>query len=597
MDKLLKVARASGSLNLSNRSLDDVPPQVYNLLDAASTDEKWWEVVELQKLLLAHNNIKVLANELGNLQSLTVLNVSHNQIASLPSSIGRLTLLKSLDVSGNTLSSLPAEIGAASALVRLNCSHNKLSSLPSSLGCCVELAELKAANNCLQALPIELQHCTRMLVLDVENNKLKEIPHGLLSSLVNLTEINAAKCMISELPESIGCLSHLIRLDLHQNAISSLPSAIEGCIILAELSLGGNRLSSVPVELKALTALGTLDLQTNQISEIPVEVCSLRLSVLDLSNNNLAGLPAELGTMTTLRKLLLSGNPLRTLRSSLVMGPTPALLKHLRGRLPTNEDAKLTPASSGNVFGGGRDDQVSFAARQASASKNFVLCKMDLESIPAVVFEKESVLSLDLSHNKIQKLPMELSACSSLEVLLLEGNRIDEWPVSVFPGLPNLHRLVVAGNPIKEIPSNGFTCLNQLKSLDLSNIPARLPVPPALSGMPGLQELHLRRLRLRDFPSEVLELSQLRILDLSQNSLTVVPKEISALVFLEELDLSDNSIMSLPAELGLLESNLHVLKLDGNPLRSVRRTILDRGTKADLEVLPCKVPLVEIVII
>ncbi|MCO5581141.1 hypothetical protein L7F22_035018 [Adiantum nelumboides] len=143
MDKLLKVARASGSLNLSNRSLDDVPPQVYKLLDAAGTDEKWWEVVELQKLLLAHNNITVLANELGNLQSLTVLNVSHNQLTSLPSSIGRLTLLKSLDVSGNRLSSLPPEIGAATALVRLNCSHNNLSGLPSSLGCCVELAELK----------------------------------------------------------------------------------------------------------------------------------------------------------------------------------------------------------------------------------------------------------------------------------------------------------------------------------------------------------------------------------------------------------------------------------------------------------------------
>ena len=63
--------------------------------------------------------------------------------------------------------------------------------------------------------------------------------------------------------------------------------------------------------------------------------------------------------MTTLRKLLLAGNPLRTLRrfdllswlfgcfycfptdylslSSLVNGPTPALLKYLRSRLPVDE--------------------------------------------------------------------------------------------------------------------------------------------------------------------------------------------------------------------------------------------------------------------
>ncbi|MCO5564399.1 hypothetical protein L7F22_018060 [Adiantum nelumboides] len=141
-----------------------------------------------------------------------------------------------------------------------------------------------------------------------------------------------------------------------------------------------------------------------------------------------------------------------------------------------------------------------------------------------------------------------------------------------------------------KIPPNGFACLSQLKSLDLSNIPARLPDPPTLSGMPGLQELHLRRMRLQEFPKEVYDLPQLRLLNISQNSITAVPKEISALKLLEELDLSDNSIMSLPAELGLLESSLHVLKLDGNPLRSIRRPILDRGTKAVLEYLKFKLP-------
>lgn len=46
------------------------------------------QAVELQKLILAHNNIESLSEELRNLSSLTVLNVSHNKLSELPAAIG-----------------------------------------------------------------------------------------------------------------------------------------------------------------------------------------------------------------------------------------------------------------------------------------------------------------------------------------------------------------------------------------------------------------------------------------------------------------------------------------------------------------------------
>lgn len=100
-----------------------------------------------------------------------------------------------------------------------------------------------------------------------------------------------------------------------------------------------------------------------------------------------------------------------------------------------------------------------------------------------------------------------------------------------------------------------------------------------------LQELYLRRMRVSVFPSDIINLKQLRILDLSQNSLQSIPQGIENLTSLAELDLSDNNISSLPPELGLLEPSLQVLKLEGNPLRSIRRAILDRGTKGVLKYL------------
>ncbi|XP_072054768.1 uncharacterized protein [Arachis hypogaea] len=54
-----------------------------------------------------------------------------------------------------------------------------------------------------------------------------------------LTEFNASKNLLNGIPDSIGGLSRLIRLDLHQNRISSIPSSIMGCHSLAEIYLGG----------------------------------------------------------------------------------------------------------------------------------------------------------------------------------------------------------------------------------------------------------------------------------------------------------------------------------------------------------------------
>lgn len=92
-------------------------------------------------------------------------------------------------------------------------------------------------------------------------------------------------------------------------------------------------------------------------------------------------------------------------------------------------------------------------------------------------------------------------------------------------------------------------------------------------------------MQISEVPSDLLSLQKLRILDLSQNSLQSIPKGFKNVASLAELDLSDNNITTLPPELGLLEDSLQVLRLDGNPLRSVRRTILDRGTKAVLNYL------------
>ncbi|XP_020113256.1 plant intracellular Ras-group-related LRR protein 6 isoform X2 [Ananas comosus] len=496
----------------------------------------------------------------------------------------RLPLLKSLDVSYNQITSIPDEIGSAASLVKLDLSSNLLKELPNSLGRCLDLSELKASDNCLAGLPNELGNCTKLMKLDVEGNKLTMLTDKIFMPWTMLTELNAARNLLTSIPESIGVLSKLIRLDLHQNKISSIPSAIKGCSSLAEFYMGTNSLSTIPPEIGALSHLGTLDLHSNQLKEIPVEMCKLQLSVLDLSNNSLSGLPPELGTMTTLRKLLLSGNPLRTLRSSLVSGPTPTLLKYLRSRLSSDEEA------SGSTGTPAKDVEIAMATRLSLSSKELKLTGLGLTSVPSAAWETGEVVKLDLSKNSIEELPNELSTCSMLQVLVLSNNKIKEWPGTVLSSLSNFQCLKLDNNPLAEIPSTGLEVLSKLEILDLSCNTASLPDPSVISKLPQLQELYLRRMQLGQFPTGLLCLRGLRILDLSQNCLVTIPEEIKDLTSLTELDLSDNNIAALPPELGLLEPNLQVLKLDGNPLRSIRRTILDKGTKAILTYLKDKLP-------
>ncbi|KAG4978218.1 hypothetical protein JHK82_037493 [Glycine max] len=600
MDRILKAARASGSLNLSNRSLTEIPDEVYRNLEGLGGDNKWWEAAELQKLILAHNSIASLKEDLRNLPFLSVLNLSHNSLSQLPAAIGELPQLKMLDVSFNSIVKIPEEIGSAVSLVKLDCSNNRLTELPSSLGRCLELSDLKGSNNLITNLPEDLANCSKLSKLDMEGNRLTVMSENLISSWTMLTEFNSSKNLLNGIPTSIGGLSRLIRLDLHQNRISAIPSSIIGCHSLTELYLGSNsnlsrcknnNISTLPVEIGALSRLGTLDLHSNQLKDYPVEACKLSLLVLDLSNNSLSGLPPEMGKMTTLRKLLLSGNPMRTLRSSLVSGPTPALLKFLRSRLSEDEDSEAVTTTK---------EVITMATRLSISSKELSMEELGLSAVPSEVWESGEVIKLNLSRNSIQELPVELSSCVSLQVkpyllvlfptLILSKNQIKDWPGSILKSLSSLSCLKLDNNPLRQIPSDGFEMVPKLQILDLSGNAASLLDGPAFSSLPYLQELYLRRMRLSEVPSDIVGLHQLRILDLSQNSLQSIPVGLKALTSLQELDLSNNNIAVLPPELGLLEPSLQALRLDGNPLRSIRRTVLDKGTKAVLQYLKDKLP-------
>ena len=65
-----------------------------------------------------------------------------NCLSSIPEAIGELSTLTRLDLSHNQLVGLPAEIGLLTKLTKLDLNANRLASLPAELGQLVHLKEL-----------------------------------------------------------------------------------------------------------------------------------------------------------------------------------------------------------------------------------------------------------------------------------------------------------------------------------------------------------------------------------------------------------------------------------------------------------------------
>jgi len=127
-------------------------------------------------------------------------------------------------------------------------------------------------------------------------------------------------------------LNALSYLSLNGNAITEISPIFRYLPALKFLLLHQNRLKDVK-ELcyKEFAKLETLDLGTNKITEIPIAFVHFmrNLNALTLINNDLEKLPPLLGNHKKIRSLTLEGNPLKTIRRTVILKGTDAIMGSL----------------------------------------------------------------------------------------------------------------------------------------------------------------------------------------------------------------------------------------------------------------------------
>ncbi|CDY48747.1 BnaA02g30080D [Brassica napus] len=623
--------------------------------DGITCHAKSGEVVELDLSSSCFHGKLSSKSSLFKLQRLRVLNLAYNDLVSseIPSQLGTLKELTLLNLS-NTLSSgpIPTELLHLTKLVSLDLSSNSLSAQKSFLNNLSQnLTNLEELNLGLVDISSEIPpnisklSSLKSLSLD-ECNLFGKLPSSNLpvsiNNLKHLTTLKLGFCNLhGQISSSLGNLTNLSTLDLSSNFFNGhIPSSFGNLLHLTSLVLSSNRLSGqIPpsfANLNQLTTLSLLSLVNNHFTgTLPPNISALcNLETFEASENIFTGtLPSTLFNTPSLTYIDLKDNQLNAI---LEFGniSSPSKLErlslgnnHFKGSLPISISSLLIVLDlSSNAFQGPLFDPPVSTEALVVSNNNFTgkipesICEqrylqtLDLSnnsftgSIPQCL--KNLNISIDVSQNRlVGKLPRSLKSCTSLEVLNVRSNGIDDTFPFWLNTLPELKVIVLRNNNFKgplhrhhpfgfpklqiidvsnngfngTLPSDYFSDWNMTRREDRSGVIYiryndyyHDSMVLMSKGVEMKLERILKLLTAIDLsgnelsgkiPESIGLLKDLIVLNLSSNGFTGdIPSSFGNQSQLESLDLSNNKLSgSIPPSLGDL-SSLSYIKVSNNQL-------------------------------
>ena len=204
------------------------------------------------------------------------------------------------------------------------------------------------------------------------------------------TELDLRSMKLTEVPESIGQLKQLLKLDLGRDRSKDESE--------------NNHLTTLPDFLGQLRRLQLLNLSENEVTVLPESICNLtNLKVLNLTRNRLKVLPNNINKLKSLGILALGGNDLLKLPESLTK------LKKIRQLWIWGLKFRSFPEWLSQLKS---LDMLDIGSNQ-------------LTSVPDFVFQLENLTELDLTHNSLVDLPASLLQLNRLSAIYLDGNPLN----------------------------------------------------------------------------------------------------------------------------------------------------------------------------
>jgi Leucine-rich repeat (LRR) protein len=242
-----------------------------------------------------------------------------------------------------------------------------------------------------------------------------------ISHLKDLKLLRIMESKIEELPDEIGELTSLDKLDFSFNPLCKIPAAIGKLKQLKILRLSGNGsyLTNLPDEIGQMEGLEELLVGQNALKNIPATIGNLKnLRVLFINSNELTTLPDEIGNLENLEVLDIGCNNIQKIPSNLQH------LTNLKELTLNNQSTTIT----------------SFDFLKGLTS----LEKLNMDAFVLEVSQLTNLKELEIRDDAIIDIPSEISQLKNLETLKINSKGLENLSADVIKELPNL-KLIEAG--------------------------------------------------------------------------------------------------------------------------------------------------------
>jgi len=256
------------------------------------------------------------------------------------------------------------------------------------------------------------------------------------------------------LPDDIGRLSLLERLEIPDRAVGPIPASFGNLTQLRLLDLSNGELTGpLPVGFANFSNLEKIRLQNNRLSgTLPGDIGNLnRLTIFNISGNQFTGaIPASLGNCTNLVDLLLNDNQFG--------GALPAGIEHMTALEQLNVKNNLFNAMPQNL---GKLKHLRLLDISTNQFTTLPQSIRELESLTELYAQKNRIVQpsklfavsnklkhINLSNNLLTEFPEELCYAPRVLSIALSANRIERFPATLRMLSPTLHSLALDSNLI-----------------------------------------------------------------------------------------------------------------------------------------------------
>jgi Leucine-rich repeat (LRR) protein len=256
----------------------------------------------LHTFTCSFNNLTHLPANI-NWPNLHTFTCSHNKLTQLPA-IMLVPNLQIFNCSFNKLTQLPANINLPN-LQNFDCSNNKLTHLPENINW-PNLEKFNCVFNQITQLPENI-NWPNLQDFDCRNNQITHLPAIIL--VPNLRIFDCSYNKLTQLPANIN-LPNLQEFFCSSNQLTHLP-AIMLMPNLKDFGCSYNNLTQLPdMQSCNWPNLQHFNCSENQLTHLPENIHWPNLQILSCYNNQLTQLPIHIMTLTRLRHIDCSNNPL-----------------------------------------------------------------------------------------------------------------------------------------------------------------------------------------------------------------------------------------------------------------------------------------------